>query len=124
MSNSDDLWPVWLDGWLRASEQQAARDVLDERRRQVEVEGWTPEHDDEHAACEMADAAAAYALHYSGWSEGGRPVEVWPADWSNKWWKPSTPRRDLIKAGALILAEIERIDRAAAKGENDGPASD
>lgn len=95
---------------------EAARDVLAERRRQVEVEGFTPEHDDEHDACEMADAAAAYALYYSGWAEGGRPVEVWPADWSHKWWKPTTPRRDLVKAGALILAEIERIDRAAAKG--------
>ena len=98
----------------------AARDVLTERERQMNEEGWTPEHDDEHDACEMAEAAAAYALHYSGWSEGGLPVEVWPADWSRKWWKPTTPRRDLIKAGALILAEIERIDRAGNADAQDG----
>jgi hypothetical protein len=33
MSNSYDLWPVWLDGWLGASEQQAARVLSDEQRR-------------------------------------------------------------------------------------------
>ena len=92
----------------------AVRDVLAERRRVVEQEGFTPEHDDEHDACEMAEAAAAYALHYSGWSEGGIPLEVWPADWSRKWWKPTTPRRNLVKATELLIAEIERIDRARA----------
>lgn len=38
----------------------------------------------------------------------------WPVcgkPWDEKWWKPKNPRRDLVKAGALILAEIERIDR-------------
>jgi hypothetical protein len=34
----------------------------------------------------------------------------WP--WSQDWWKPTNPRRDLVKAGALIAAEIERLDRA------------
>ena len=29
-------------------------------------------------------------------------------------WQPTTSRRDLVKAGALVLAEIERLDRAAA----------
>ncbi|MNY70647.1 hypothetical protein D3C86_2088230 [compost metagenome] len=39
-------------------------------------------------------------------------VENWP--WSEDWWKPSPePRRNLVKAGALILADIERLDRAA-----------
>jgi len=37
---------------------------------------------------------------------------VWT--WERAWWKPTTRRRDLVKAGALILAEIERLDRAAA----------
>jgi hypothetical protein len=88
----------------------AARDVLAERQRQVSAEGWTPEHDDEHDIGEMADAAASYALHASGWTET-IPGGIWPADWSQKWWKPTTPRRNLVKSGALILAEIERIDR-------------
>jgi hypothetical protein len=92
----------------------AARDVLAERARQVNVEGWTPEHDDEHSDGEMAAAAAVYALVGSGWHID-RVRGFWPPHWSSAWLKPSTPRRDLIKAGALILAEIERIDRAGGK---------
>jgi hypothetical protein len=30
-------------------------------------------------------------------------------------WQPETPRADLIKAAALIVAEIERLDRAEGK---------
>jgi hypothetical protein len=37
-------------------------------------------------------------------------AEFWP--WSLHWWKPKSPRRDLIRAAALIVAEIERLDRA------------
>lgn len=40
---------------------KAAADVLAERRRQIETEGWTPEHDDRHNAGEMALAASCYA---------------------------------------------------------------
>lgn len=89
----------------------AWRDVLAERQRQVSVKGWTPEHDDEHANGDMALAAACYAASAGGvpWSDD--VPSFWP--WADQWWKPTTPRRDLVKAGALILAEIERIDRAA-----------
>jgi hypothetical protein len=45
-----------------------------------------------------------------GFSEA--PPSCWPTDWR---WNPADPRRNLVKAGALILAEIERIDRAAAQ---------
>lgn len=90
---------------------KAESDVLDERTRQQIVEGWTPEHDDQHEVGEMASAAACYAANAGGFVwQGGWPGEVWP--WSREWWKPTNSRRDLVKAGALILAEIERIDRA------------
>ena len=89
----------------------AARDVLAERRRQVEAEGWTPEHDDEHADGALALAAACYAAA-AGLGQADAP-SVWP--WAPEWWKPTDTRRNLEKAGALILAEIERIDRAAAR---------
>ena len=90
----------------------AARDVLAERARQVSAEGWTPERDDQYTDCQLAAAAASYAvcdkdpkaLKLMG-------VTAWP--WRDYWWKPETYRRNLEKAGALILAEIERIDRAA-----------
>jgi hypothetical protein len=90
----------------------AARDVLAERQRQVTAEGWTPEHDDEHANGDLALAAAWYAASAGGvpWSDD--VPSFWP--WADQWWKPTTPRRDLVKARALIIAEIERIDRAAA----------
>lgn len=107
----------------------AAYEVIAERRRQQDAEGWTPEHDDAHASGELAAAASCYALpaghrlmfkRYSTENDdlrdAGRAPRNWPAGWAASWWKPTTPRRDLVKAGALILAEIERLDRAAAKG--------
>lgn len=98
----------------------AALDVLAERHRQIKVEGWTPEHDDEHGNGEMAAAAAFYALHahddprmklYSF------PMR-WP--WLPSWWKPGPARRMLVKAGALILAEIERLDRKQQAAPREG----
>jgi hypothetical protein len=108
----------------------AARDVLAERQRQISAEGWTPEHDDQHAGGEMAMAAACYAAHSSAWQainytmKPGVPgvlsrllsaqefvSRMWP--WDREWWKPKDERRNLVRAGALIVAEIERLDRAA-----------
>ncbi|HFX0603192.1 hypothetical protein E4L81_12990 [Pseudomonas aeruginosa] len=95
---------------------QAWLDVQAERRRQVEAEGWTPEHDDGHSHGQMARAAACYALAGSSAPNDGTAALLvslaWP--WDEQWWKPSTARRDLVKACALALAEIERLDRAAA----------
>ncbi|WP_243897428.1 hypothetical protein [Pseudomonas aeruginosa] len=95
---------------------QAWLDVQVERRRQVEAEGWTPEHDDEHSHGQMARAAACYALAGSSAPNDGTAALLvslaWP--WDEQWWKPSTARRDMVKACALGLAEIERLDRAAA----------
>ena len=92
---------------------QAVLDVTAERRRQIEVEGWTPEHDDEHSSHALAEAAACYCL-----SSAGKPFDyfetTWP--WERWWFKASGTRRDLVKAGALILAEVERLDRAAEVG--------
>ncbi|MDI4105703.1 hypothetical protein QK438_29540 [Pseudomonas aeruginosa] len=93
---------------------QAWLDVQAERRRQVEAEGWTPEHDDAHSHGEMARAAACYALAGSSAPNDGTAALLvslaWP--WDEQWWKPTSARRDLVKACALALAEIERLDRA------------
>ncbi|MGU1093716.1 hypothetical protein ACSEVX_17215 [Pseudomonas aeruginosa] len=112
----DDL----LEGQAAQAGQvpQAWLDVQAERKRQVEAEGWTPEHDDEHSHGQMARAAACYALHAGGigtdWPDGRQngAALFWP--WDRDSWKPTTPRRDLVKACALGLAEIERLDRVAA----------
>lgn len=97
----------------------ALRDVAAERRRQIEAEGWAPEHDDEHGTGGMAIAAACYAL-----ADHQRALEVqtlrigvlWAwTGWSDAWFKPKDARSNLVRAGALIVAEIERLDRAAVK---------
>ena len=101
-----------------------ARDVLAERTRQQQDLGWSHAHDDNYADMELAAAASAYASYaarnfldekdlYSLW----QPPLDWP--WSRSWWKPKDPRRDLVRAGALILAQIERIDRE--QGEPPAP---
>lgn len=98
----------------------ALDDVIAERARQMGVEGWTLEHDDAHEAGDLAKAAAVYAALGSvpvGAMLGAPIMEalrkLWP--WSSSWLKPKDERRNLVIAGALILAEIERLDRAAAK---------
>jgi len=93
---------------------QAVLDVAAERRRQIEAEGWTSEHDDEHSVGELAKAAACYALVSAGFNPDAT-INVWP--WHRLWWKPSDNRRNLVKSGALILAEIERLDRMTERQE-------
>ena len=97
---------------LRAALKYVILEVSRERERQLAEEGWTPEHDDEHELGEMALAAACYAKqsteNYDDITEIYEP-DVWP--WDNNWWKPKNQRRDLIRAAALIVAEIERLDR-------------
>ena len=100
-----------------------------ERQRQIEKEGWTPERDDaEHVGGGLARAAICYAEHAQkyGWNATMPPHGVskedgtahyrkitrpktWP--WAAKWWKPKDPVRDLVRAGALIAAEIDRLQR-------------
>ena len=93
-------------------------EITTERQRQLSVEGWTPSHDDMHSHGEMAIAAACYAAPDSVAESEERVFANdhrrlrWP--WDRKWWKPSDRRRNLIKASALIVAEIERIDRIPA----------
>lgn len=105
----------------------ALNDVIAERQRQISVEGRTLERDDNYKNGSMAVAAACYARLGGMWNENWQvPYTAidtpsnWP--WPNEWWKPTNPRRDLVKAAALILAEIERLDRAAiakATGESE-----
>lgn len=104
--------PAWATGDLQDIAKPltaAARDVLAERQRQISVEGFNAQRDDGYTGCQLARAAAGYAVR-----AGDRidyPPLFWP--WENLWWKPRDQRHDLVRAGALILAEIERLDRAA-----------
>lgn len=100
----------------------AINDVIAERKRQIEIEGWDSKHDDEHDAGELASAGVSYALNAACIVHplNGTPIEgiplTWP--WAGEWWKPTSPRRDLVKAAALIIAEIDRMDRAASVAPN------
>jgi hypothetical protein len=91
---------------------QAARDVLNERQRQISAEGWTPKHDDTHGKGEMAAAAACYANPIRKYRDP-RCTDVigWPKGWG---YKPKDRRSNLVRAAALLIAEIERLDRAVA----------
>lgn len=90
--------------------------IAEERARHATVEGWTPEHDDAHDKGELASAAAAYAMvprRQSGDDSPEEAPEIWP--WDEDWWKPCPNDRvhELAKAGALIAAEIDRLQRAS-----------
>jgi len=93
--------------------------IADERKRQVEVEGWTAEHDAGHETPCLAVAGACYALDIAGHHAGAHNSwqyqyieaagRLWPFDM--EYFKPTAidPIRQLVKAGALIAAEIDRI---------------
>lgn len=95
-------------------------DVNAERQRQIVSEGYNSTHDDAHNEFELARAASVYALYASvpeldremARKHGPRlygSMVVFP--WADEDLKLTTPRRDLIKAAALLIAEIERLDR-------------
>lgn len=98
-------------------------EIAAERRRQQKDEGWDPiTHDDPMTEGQLAAAAACYANprpkmlnERPSFFNGGfcdEYPEGWP--WDPDFWKPKDRRRNLVRAAALIIAEIERLDRAEA----------
>jgi hypothetical protein len=110
--------------------------ITTERLRQIEVEGWTDEHDDEHERGELASAAVCYASPFQPFVLDHRThpdeykfIDAYPPSWDKQWDKrlysnagygdivenqdlPTDERiRNLVKAGALIAAEIDRLQR-------------
>lgn len=112
---------------------KAMADVFAERQRQVEAEGYDTAHDDEHTDGSLAAAAACYALpkprivnrqedrdvscgrgECAVWRSVTFHVPaMWPDSWDPEYWNPKDRRRDLVRAAALVVAEIERLDRSA-----------
>ena len=112
--------------------------ISKERQRQIEEEGWTPEHDSQHTEGELALVAALYAtpirlfkmmVHGDGdvsfsdpwpWFDtieitrygDGLTSQVKAWDKRNK----HSRLRKLIIAGALIAAEIDRIHYSSNTG--------
>lgn len=103
---------------ISASEGLAA--VIQERKRQIRDLGYGSEHDAEHQHQELVRAALCYLVAARDRQVSGEtaPPEDWP--WDRKWWKPkpreggivslTDARRMLVKAAALICAEIDRLD--------------
>lgn len=102
--------------------------IATERRRQIKEEGWTAKHDTRHGNGELARAAAVYAVDGPLFINETRMVRIneprgigdpddyapttmhfplWP--WDSEWYKPKDRIRDLVRAGALIAAEIDRL---------------
>lgn len=104
-------------GW-RTRMSAAASAILAERQRQVSQEGWSESHDDDACPGTLARAGAAYALWNTGWARGTIRSDIWP--WNPTELRPYSERRDLIRAGALILAEAERVDRCSKRGRGRG----
>lgn len=105
----------------------ALDDIAAERQRQIDAEGWSPEHDDAHDGGQLSRAAGWYALNANSheWNDVCGVADArceanhlfsakdgyyrWPFDM--EWWRTKNQRSDLIRAAALLVAEIERIDR-------------
>jgi hypothetical protein len=131
----DDLAQLLGTRWDPLADIEAAIDagagaslIAVERDRQATQECWTAEHDDLCTSGELVKAAICYASHAMGraWiigasddgaekyrTEGIDRFSDWP--WDESWWKPQDPIRDLARAGALIAAEIDRLQRIAAR---------
>lgn len=94
----------------RAGMTAALEAVVLERERQIE-KGYGPEHDDRHDDGSLAQGAAAYAL--AAIADKAPPIDgidLWPYE-RQYWSGEGVPRDLLVKAAAMLLAEIERIDR-------------
>lgn len=110
--------------------------IAEERQRQIEVEGWDYNQDDNYKRGEMMGAAGCYVAnalskhledynhtnqsplaHFEIYSfnttkeEKSGWIDAWP--WDKKWdkrWKHDK-MRSLVIAGALIAAEIDRLQK-------------
>lgn len=80
--------------------------IAAERKRQIEAEGWSPEHDDEHGADTLELAALSYR---DAVGEDCAQPKQWP--WDAKWWKPKSRQRNLERAGALYQAAADVAER-------------
>lgn len=99
--------------------------ILVERDRQVREEGYTVAHDSEHDPIDLVHAAQTYLRivehrlrgvelskdEAASLRDGAFAMRLWP--WGDDSLKPTTSDRDLVKAGALIAAALDRIDEAS-----------
>lgn len=91
-------------------------DVLAERVRQIDVEGFTLAHDLAHHPGGLALAAASYLntaidqLVHGTEHDATEEPDTWP--WEREAWRPGDARANLVKALAIGLATLDRVDAA------------
>lgn len=83
--------------------------VIQERARQKRDEGYTDEHDDQYLSGELRDAGIAYAMASDPDTDLGYARQVFP--WEEKHWKPKGQKRNLVIGIALLIAELDRLNR-------------
>lgn len=96
--------------------------ITEERQRQIEAKGYDGRHDAKHKVTELIDAAMAYvqaaSTDYMNETDGLHPelleqhyegIKLFTWRWGDETFKPTTCLKDLIKAGALIAATIDRL---------------
>ncbi|RLZ06831.1 hypothetical protein EAH57_14980 [Acinetobacter sp. 2JN-4] len=108
-------------------QSKAINDVVAERQRQIQKKGYTPDHDDLYEQNELVRAASEYTNQVigRGWFFERHPAlyqsevasDFWP--WDKSYWKPKSPREDLVRATAMLIAEIERLDRKSEKTDSE-----
>lgn len=105
---------LWSEDAQRKDSDLAGIEIIsEERQRHFSVEGWTIEDDQKYTNGQLVDAAICYAMEPED-----RKIfkefflRFWP--WSKAWWKPTPDNRikELAKAGALIAAEIDRLQNS------------
>jgi len=92
--------------------------IAEERARQIADEGFAEEHDLQYENGELVNAAICYArlaAHLAEYPNYSPPEyfvpRLWP--WAKEWWKASNdPMRNLAKAGALVAAEMDRMNKS------------
>ena len=89
--------------------------IRDEREKQIIKHGYTVQHDVETTTTSALIKAAESYIESSE-CFAGLGFDQWP--WDKKFYKPESMKRDLIKAGALIAAAIDRLN---AEWLQDGP---
>lgn len=92
--------------------------IAAERERQISQEGWTPEHDDQHRFAEIAQNAALLVV--SG-TDASVDLHGEAINWGLAEKHKGNRIRQLTIAGALIAAEIDRLNRAALTPSQEGP---
>lgn len=83
--------------------------IAEERSRQINDLDYTATHDQVYDNQELSKAAACYLLYADAYPNRGEPPPLWP--WDDEYWKPKDYLKDLVRAGALIAAEIDMLQR-------------